>query len=120
MKKSARRRGSARTASVRSSAPVARMMAPAKKAAKKKSPAKKAAKKKSPAKKSAARKTARKTAGKQAATKRVGGRKVVMQIPQSLEKAATQAGVFLYTNDAWSLRYFDPNDLHSLERKLFG
>jgi hypothetical protein len=44
----------------------------------------------------------------------------VTEIPQSLEKAATKAGMFLYTNDAWSLRYFDPNDLHSLERKLFG
>jgi phospholipase D-like protein len=41
-------------------------------------------------------------------------------MPQSLEKAAVQAGMFLYTNDAWSLRYFDPNDLHSLERQLFA
>jgi hypothetical protein len=42
------------------------------------------------------------------------------KMPASLEKAASQAGIYLYTNDAWSLRYFDPNDLHFLERKLFG
>lgn len=35
-------------------------------------------------------------------------------------QAATAAGVFLHTDDAWSLAYFDPNDLHNLERKLFG
>ena len=40
--------------------------------------------------------------------------------PQSKTQAATGAGVFLHTDDAWSLAYFDPNDLHNLERKLFG
>jgi hypothetical protein len=40
--------------------------------------------------------------------------------PQSKAQAATAAGVFLHTDDAWSLAYFDPNDLHNLERKLFG
>ena len=25
-----------------------------------------------------------------------------------------------YTDDAWSLRYFDPNDLHFKEREVFG
>lgn len=44
----------------------------------------------------------------------------VTQMPQSQEKAAEKAGIFLYTNDTWSLRYFDPNDLHFLERELFG
>ena len=109
MKKSASRRGSARTASLRSPAPVARMMATAKKVAPKKASVK-----------SAAKNAASRTARKRVAAKGAGGRKKVMQIPQSLEKAATQAGMFLYTNDAWSLRYFDANDLHSLERKLFG
>jgi len=28
--------------------------------------------------------------------------------------------MFLYTDDAWSLRYFDPNDLHFKEREVFG
>jgi hypothetical protein len=40
--------------------------------------------------------------------------------PQSKAQAAAAAGVFLHTDDAWSLAYFDPNDLHNLERKLFG
>lgn len=39
--------------------------------------------------------------------------------PQSKSAAAVQAGMFLHTDDAWSLAYFDPNDLHCLERKLF-
>jgi hypothetical protein len=34
-------------------------------------------------------------------------------------KKATPA-MFLYTDDAWSLRYFDQNDLHFLEREVFG
>ena len=109
MKKSASRRGSTRTASLRAPAPLARMMARAKRVVAKKASAK-----------SAAKHTASKTDRKPVATKAAGGRTKVTQIPQSLEKAATQAGMFLYTNDAWSLRYFDPNDLHSLERKLFG
>ena len=130
VKKSASVRAGSRTASLRLSAPVARMMAPAKKGGSKKAAAKKkSAAKKSPAKKVAAKKapvkratatTASKTPAKQVVATAAGGRKVVTQIPQSMEKAATQAGIFLYTDDAWSLRYFDPNDLHSLERKLFG
>lgn len=109
MKKSAIRRGSARTASLRASAALARMMSPAKRVVAKKASGK-----------SAAKNTANKMDRKRLATKSAGGRTKVTQIPQSLEKAATQAGIFLYTNDSWSLRYFDPNDLHSLERKLFG
>jgi hypothetical protein len=90
-RKAATKRTSARTASLRISAPIARMVAAAKKAATKRSTAK------SP-----------------------GRRSKITEIPQSLEKAATKAGIFLYTNDTWSLRYFNSNDLHSLERKLFG
>jgi hypothetical protein len=40
--------------------------------------------------------------------------------PQSKEQASTQAGVFLYTDDAWSMAYFNPSDLHCAERELFG
>ena len=40
--------------------------------------------------------------------------------PQSPQTAAPQQGLFLLTNDSWSLNYFDNNDLHSLERQLFG
>jgi hypothetical protein len=45
---------------------------------------------------------------------------LVAQQPQSEQQAAVQAGMFLYTNDAWSLAYFNPDDLHCMERKLFG
>jgi hypothetical protein len=40
--------------------------------------------------------------------------------PQSKQQAAVEHGMFLYTNDAWSLRYFDQNDLHCREREVFG
>src|SRR6202035_4733068 len=86
------KRISARSAWLRISTPLARMMAPAKKAVVTKAVRKPAAQPKSS-----------------------GRRTEVTEIPQSLEKAATKAGIFLYTNDAWSLRCFDPNDLHSLE-----
>ncbi len=35
-------------------------------------------------------------------------------------QAARGAGMFLFTNDKWSLAYFDSNDLHCEERELFG
>jgi len=40
--------------------------------------------------------------------------------PQSKQQAAKQAGVFLHTDDSWSLAYFDSKDLHCVERELFG
>ena len=40
--------------------------------------------------------------------------------PQSKQKAALQAGMFLYTNDAWSTAYFNEGDLHCVERVLFS
>jgi hypothetical protein len=40
--------------------------------------------------------------------------------PQSKAQAATQVGMFLHTDDAWSQAYFNSNDLHDLERELFG
>jgi hypothetical protein len=36
------------------------------------------------------------------------------------QQAAVEHAMFLYTDDAWSLRYFDQNDLHFLEREVFG
>jgi hypothetical protein len=98
-KKSASKRTSAKSASLRISTPVPRVMAP---------------------KKGVAKNAVRKPAPKGSAARSAGRRTKITEMPQSLEKAATQAGMFLYTNDAWSLRYFDPNDLHLLERKLFG
>jgi hypothetical protein len=35
-------------------------------------------------------------------------------------EAARSAGWFLRTDDAWALRYYDPDDLRSVDRKLFG
>jgi len=28
--------------------------------------------------------------------------------------------MYLYADDAWSQRYFNPGDLHCLDRELFG
>jgi hypothetical protein len=54
-----------------------------------------------------------------AAKGKVSGGKVAKQ-PQVKQQAAVAHGMFLYTDDAWSLRYFDQNDLHFLEREVFG
>jgi hypothetical protein len=44
----------------------------------------------------------------------------VLKQPLSKQQAATQHGMFLYTDDAWSQAYFKEGDLHYLERLLFG
>jgi phosphatidylserine/phosphatidylglycerophosphate/cardiolipin synthase-like enzyme len=40
--------------------------------------------------------------------------------PTSKAHAAASAGWFLDTNDHWITSYFDPNDLHCMDRKLWG
>ena len=45
---------------------------------------------------------------------------LVSKQPQVKQQAAVAHGMFLYTDDAWSLRYFDRNDLHFKEREVFG
>jgi hypothetical protein len=40
--------------------------------------------------------------------------------PQVIEQAAVAQAMFLYVIDAWAQRYFDQNDLHFLEREVFG
>jgi hypothetical protein len=40
--------------------------------------------------------------------------------PQSKNQAALQTGMFLHTDDKWSLAYFDSNDLHCEEREFFA
>jgi PLD-like domain len=42
--------------------------------------------------------------------------------PPSADKqqASAAAGWFLGTTDQWTQKYFDPNDLHSVDRQLFG
>jgi hypothetical protein len=85
-----------------------------KKTTAKKSTAKKAvAKKKAPAKKAASR-------AKSGRVTKTAGAAVVEKQPQSNLQAAQQAGIFLHTDDAWSLAYFSDGDLHCEERELFG
>src|SRR5262249_16853044 len=38
----------------------------------------------------------------------------------SKQQAAVDAGWFLSTNDHWVVKYFDPKDLHSVDRELFA
>ncbi len=45
---------------------------------------------------------------------------LVTKQPQSKEKAAAKAGMFLHTDDSWSAAYFNAQDLHCMERELFG
>lgn len=78
---------------------------------------KKATKKKSTVKKP--RKAVSKETSASAVQGKVTSGKVVRQ-PQVKQQAAVAHAMFLYTDDAWSLRYFDPNDLHFLEREVFG
>jgi hypothetical protein len=40
--------------------------------------------------------------------------------PSSKSQAAVSAGWFLSTTDAWAQPYFDPKDLHCVDRLLFG
>jgi PLD-like domain len=40
--------------------------------------------------------------------------------PAIKQQAATAAGWFLSTTDAWTRPYFDPNDLHCADRQLFA
>jgi len=36
------------------------------------------------------------------------------------QQAAVDAGWFLSTNDRWVEKYYDPKDLHSIDRELFA
>jgi PLD-like domain len=104
-KKPAEKRTTARTASLRVSPATAALRAP-------KKSAKKTVKK-------MAKKAANKSAAPGTAAGQVVKGKLVKQ-PQSLSDAATASGMYLYTDDAWSQRYFNPGDLHYLDRELFG
>lgn len=50
----------------------------------------------------------------------ISAKGLVDKQPQSKQQAADSHEMFLYTDDAWSLRYFDKNDLHCKEREVFG
>jgi hypothetical protein len=40
--------------------------------------------------------------------------------PALKQNAAAEAGWFLSTDDKWTSKFFDPKDLHSVDRQLFG
>ena len=46
--------------------------------------------------------------------------KTPQPVPASKQAAAVASGWFLSTDDKWSAKYFDPSDLHSVDRQLFG
>jgi hypothetical protein len=66
------------------------------------------------------KKASKKTAAtkKAAGTVTAGG--LVTKQPQVKEQAAVSHGMFLFTDDSWSRRYFDQNDLRFKEREVFG
>ena len=77
----------------------------------------KTSKKKTPKKPTAARKPAKKSAaGAQAKSQTP----LVTTQPVSKTQAALSSGMFLFTNDSWATRYFDPSDLHNTERMVFA
>jgi hypothetical protein len=78
----------------------------------------KSSNKKSPGKKSA--RTTKRKRPSASTSKAHSGKRLIDRQPQIKEQAAVAHGMFLYTDDAWSLRYFDANDLHFKERELFG
>jgi hypothetical protein len=80
------------------------------------------AKKKKPVAKKAPKKAPKKAQQKKGAVlaAKGSGKKVVDKQPQVKQQAALANGMFLYTDDAWSLRYFNQNDLHFKEREVFG
>jgi hypothetical protein len=55
-----------------------------------------------------------------ASTPKGTSKPAVNKQPQVKQDAAVANGMFLYVDDAWSLRYFDKDDLHFLEREVFG
>ena len=75
---------------------------------------------KAPMKKTSVKKAAKKTSKRQADASATKSKPLIGKQPQSKEKAALQAGIFLYTNDIWAAAYFKDGDLHAVERELFG
>jgi hypothetical protein len=66
-------------------------------------------------------KTASKPKRKTPASAAKSGKYAPLQTQPPLKsQAAAKDGMFLFTDDKWSLAYFDQNDLHYEERELFG
>ena len=68
----------------------------------------------------AKQKTAKKNTGRAAKRPSKAQTPLVAKQPTSKQVAAIAAGKFLQTDDTWSSSYFDSNDLHFLDRELFG
>ena len=78
-------------------------------------------KRKAPAKKSTASRKPQAGASSTSSSASSGNSTpLVGKQPQSKTAAAASAGMFLYTDSKWSDAYFDPNDLRSMERQVFG
>jgi hypothetical protein len=75
---------------------------------------------KKPSKTKSTASTARKPAKQTPASASVSTGAPLDKQPQLIQQAAVANGMFLYTDDAWSLRYYDQNDLHFKEREVFG
>jgi hypothetical protein len=74
-----------------------------------------------PAKKSGvSKKSSRVSSSRSTARSSTAGKPLVGKQPQSKKQAAIEAGMFLHTTDAWSAAYFISDDLHYMERELFG
>lgn len=79
--------------------------------------------KKSKKRKPVAKKATRPAKSRQqsaSAAKGSSKRTLVNKQPQVKQQAAVAHAMFLYTDDAWSLQYFNPDDLHFKEREVFG
>jgi hypothetical protein len=45
---------------------------------------------------------------------------VTLRVTATTAQQAASAGWFLSTDDKWAGKFFDPKDLHSVDRELFG
>ena len=71
-------------------------------------------------KKASKKKSVATKAAKSASTGAVTAGGLVNKQPQVKQDAAVAHGMFLVTDDSWSRRYFDQNDLRFKEREVFG
>jgi hypothetical protein len=69
----------------------------------------------------AKQKTAKKNTGRAVKRQSKAQTPLVAKQPRSKQQAAIAAGKFLHADDTWSSSsYFDPDDLHCMDRELFG
>jgi hypothetical protein len=59
-------------------------------------------------------------AAKKTATAKTKAKASAKSPPANKQQAAVSAGWFLSTDDKWAKPYFDPKDLHCVDRLLFG